>query len=67
MYIDKLEILSIGTKYIKNKEKKNQVLNHHCCDDGILLKKIIPLIDAYDDAHHETQSNVTITVEFKTE
>jgi len=67
MYIDKLELVSIGTNYIKNKEKKNQVLNRHCCDEGILLKKILPLIDAFNDAHHEDQGNVTITVEFRTE
>ena len=67
MYIDKLELVSIGTKYIKNKEKKNQVLNYHCCDEGILLKKILPLIDAFNDAHHEDQGNVTITVKFRTE
>ena len=64
MYVDKLEIISIGTKYIKNKEKKNQVINHHCCDDGILLKKILPLIDAFNDAHHENARDVEITVKF---
>jgi hypothetical protein len=67
MYVDKLELVSIGTKYIKNKEKKNQILNRHCCDDGIILKKIPSLIDAFNDAHHEDQGNVTITVEFRTE
>ena len=65
MYIDKLEIISMGTKYIKNKKKKNQVINHHCCTDGIILKKIIPLLDAYDDAHHENARDVEITVKFK--
>ena len=66
MYVNKLEIVSVGTKYYP-KTKKNQVLNHHCCDDGIDLKKVPSIIDAYNDAHHEDQGNVTITVEFRTE
>ena len=65
MYIDELEIVSIGTKYIKNKEKKNQVLTHHFCEEGIHLNKLMPLINAYDEAHHPNGSNIKITVEFK--
>ena len=44
MYIDSYEIVTIGTKYIGNKEKKNQVLTHVHSDDGIQLKKLWKVI-----------------------
>jgi len=65
MYIDKFEILSVGTKWIGNKKKKNQILTRHYSDEGIILKKILPLVDAFDDAHHPHARDVTITVTFK--
>jgi len=65
MYIDSYEIVTIGTKYEGNKEKKNQVLTHVHSDDGIVLKKLCELIDAYDDTvNHHGRGRCKITVEF---
>jgi len=66
MYIDSYEIVTIGTKYIGNKEKKNQVLTHVHSDDGIVLKKLCELVDAYDDTvNHHGRGKCKITVEFE--
>ena len=63
MYIDKLEIVTYGTQYEGNKEKKNAVLNHTSFNDGISLKKLVSFIDAYDDVH-DTGKTCKILVEF---
>ena len=66
MYIHSYEIVTIGTQYNGNKEKKNQVLTHVHSDDGILLKKLCELIDVYDDTvNYNNRGRVKITVEFE--
>ena len=66
MYIDSYEIVTIGTKYIGNKEKKNQVLTHVHSDDGIQLKRLCELVNAYDDTiHYHGRSKCKIIVEFE--
>ena len=52
MYIDTLEILSYGSKWVGNKEKKNQVVAHLVNEDGIQLKDIVLLAEGYEDAIH---------------
>ena len=53
MYIDTLEILSYGSKWVGNKEKKNQVIAHLVNDDGIQLKDIVQLAESYEDTIHK--------------
>jgi len=53
MYIDTLEIVSYGSKWVGNKEKKNQVIAHLVNDDGIQLKDIIQLAESYEDTIHK--------------
>jgi|TARA_A100001035_G_scaffold258865_1_gene235885 hypothetical protein len=66
MYIDSYEIVTIGTKYEGNKEKKNQVLTHVHSDDGIILKRLCELIDTYDDTvNFRERGKCKITVEFE--
>ena len=66
MYIDSYEIVTIGTKYEGNKEKKNQVLTHVHSDDGIVLKRLFELIDTYDDTvMYNNRGKCKITVEFE--
>ena len=53
MYIDTLEIVSYGSKWVGNKEKKNQVIAHLVNDDGIQFKDIIQLAESYEDTIHK--------------
>ena len=53
MYIDTLEIVSYGSKWVGNKEKKNQVVAHLVNDDGIQFKDIIQLAESYEDTIHK--------------
>jgi hypothetical protein len=65
MYIEKYEIVSLGTKYDGNKEKKNQVLTHMHSEDGILLKELTNLIESFDDSIHRNEGKMCkVIVEF---
>ena len=69
MYIEKYEIVSLGTKYAGkngNTEKKNQVLTHLHSEEGIVLKELTNLIESFDDSIHRNEGkNCKIKVEFK--
>ena len=49
MYIDEVQIRTLGTKYDGNKEKKNQVVNHFASDDGMQAKDLIQFLETYQD------------------
>tara|TARA_R100000781_G_scaffold1370_1_gene2225 strand:- start:731 stop:943 length:213 start_codon:yes stop_codon:yes gene_type:complete len=52
MYLDTFEIVSYGSKWVGNKEKKNQVVAHLVNEDGIQLKDIVQLAESYEDTIH---------------
>ena len=53
MYLDTFEIVSYGSKWVGNKEKKNQVIAHLVNEDGIQLKDIVQLAESYEDTIHK--------------
>ena len=64
MFIDTLEIVSYGSKWVGNKEKKNQVVAHLVNDDGIQLKDIVQLAESYEDAiHKHSRGEIKVLIE----
>ena len=64
MYIDTLEIVSYGSKWVGNKEKKNQVVAHLVNDDGIQFKDIVQLAESYEDTiHKHSRGKVKVFIE----
>jgi len=53
MYLDTFKIVSYGSKWVGNKEKKNQVVAHLVNEDGIQLKDIVQLAESYEDTIHK--------------
>ena len=47
MYIDKYKINNIGTKWTNGKDKKNQLLDRLDGNDGIDLRKLVPLLEQW--------------------
>jgi len=47
MHIDKYVVNNIGTKYTNGKDKKNQLLDRLDGNDGIHLKKLVPLLEQW--------------------
>ncbi len=48
-YISEYTIQTIGSKWSKDKEKKNQILTEIKSDDGIYIKKLSRFIEEYED------------------
>ena len=69
MYIEEYEIVSLGTKYTGkhgNTEKKNQVLTRMHSEEGIQPKRLLDLLESYDENIHKHEGkNCKVTVEFK--
>ena len=64
MYIDTFEIVSYGSKWVGNKEKKNQVVAHLLNEDGIHLKDIVQLAEGYEDAiHKHSRGKIKVLIE----
>ena len=64
MYIDTFEIVSYGSKWVGNKEKKNQVIAHLVNEDGIQLKDIVQLAESYEDTiHKHSRGKIRVLIE----
>ena len=50
MHIDKFVVNNIGTKWTNGKSKKNQLLCSLNGDDGIDLKKLVALVEEFNEA-----------------
>jgi len=50
MYVDKYSIQDIGTKYMeKGKERHNQILTELKSEDGIQLRKLLRMVEDFED------------------
>ena len=50
MHIDKFVVNNIGTKWTNGKDKKNQLLDSLDGTDGIELKKLVPLLEQWNES-----------------
>jgi len=69
MYINKYVVNNIGTKWANGRSKKNQLLDSLGGNDGIFLKKLVPLLEQwYETFNGEYPSKiVTLTIDVKDE
>ena len=63
-YVDEYKIQTIGSKWNKGKEKKNQVLTELKSDNGLDIKRLSRFIDEYEDTLTGCCTDCKITVEF---
>ena len=49
MHVNKYVVNNIGTKWINGRSKKNQILDSLDGNDGIQLKKLVPLLEQWDE------------------
>ena len=65
LYVDKLSVESIGTKYEeKGKPKKNVVLSSYCSCDPMRERNLIKFLNEFEEAHHEHGCRVEMSVKF---
>ena len=62
-YIDEYTIQTIGSKWHKGKEKKNQVLTETKSTDGIALKILARFLEEYEEnlTNYSTDCKIHIT------
>ena len=65
LYVDKLSVESIGTKYEDGKKsKKNVVLSSYCSSDPMRERNLIKFLNEFEEAHHEPGCRIEMTVKF---
>ena len=69
MYINKYKVNNIGTKWTNGKDKKNQLLDSLDGNDGIDLRKLVPLLEQWFETVTGGWSDKTVelTIDVKEE
>jgi len=64
MYIDEIDIVTLNYPYSNGKKEKKHEVEAHFNSQGMTLKKLIPLLESYNEnlQHHDHQ--IKLTVEF---
>ena len=60
MHVDKYVVNNFGTKWTKGKDKKNQLLDSLDGNDGIQLKKLVPLLQQWNESVNGEWSDRTV-------
>lgn len=65
MYIDEIDLVTLNHKYDKdgNKEKKQEV-DAHFNSQGMTLKKLVPLLESYNESLQHFDHKIKLVVEF---
>lgn len=64
MYIDEADILTLNRQYKDGEPTKKLEVENHFNSQGITLKKLIPLLETYNDSIGHHDHKVKVTVEF---
>lgn len=64
MYIDEIDIVTLNRKYKDGKKEKKHDVDAHFNSQGMTLKKLIPLLESYNDNLQHFDHKVKLTVEF---
>ena len=64
MYIDEIDIVTLNRKYKDGKKEKKLDVDAHFNSQGMTLKKLIPLLESYNDNLQHFDHKVKLTVEF---
>ena len=66
MYIDEYNIGALAFPYKDGKkQKKLECVAHVQSEDGITIKNLIPLIEAFQEAHGQFNHRVKVIIEFE--
>ena len=65
LYVDKLSVESIGTKWQEGKNpKKDVVLSSYCSSNPMRERNLIKFLNEFEEAHHEHGCRVEMLVKF---
>lgn len=64
MYIDEIDLVTLNLPYKDGKKEKKHNVEAHFNSEGMTLKKLIPLLESYNDSLEHFDHKIKLTVEF---
>jgi len=64
MYFDNVDIVTLNYPYENGKKGKKLEVENHFNSNGMTLKKLMPLLETYNESLHHFDHKVKLTVEF---
>ena len=64
MYIDEIDIVTLNYPYNNGKKEKKHEVEAHFNSQGMTLKKLIPLLESYNENPQHHDHKIKLTVEF---
>jgi len=64
MYIDEINLVTLNYPYKDGKKEKKHNVEAHFNSQGMTLKKLVPMIESYNDSIQHFDHKIKLTVEF---
>jgi hypothetical protein len=64
MYIDEIDLVTLNYPYKDGKKEKKHDVEAHFNSQGMTLKKLIPMIESYNESLQHFDHKIKLTVEF---
>jgi hypothetical protein len=64
MYIDEIDLVTLNYPYRDGKKEKKHDVEAHFNSQGMTLKKLVPMIESYNENIQHFDHKIKLTVEF---
>jgi len=64
MYIDEIDLVTLNYPYKDGKKEKKHEVEAHFNSQGMTLKKLVPMIESYNENIQHFDHKIKLTVEF---
>jgi hypothetical protein len=64
MYIDEIDLVTLNYPYKDGKKEKKHEVESHFNSQGMTLKKLVPMIESYNENIQHFDHKIKLTVEF---
>jgi hypothetical protein len=64
MYIDEIDLVTLNYPYKDGKKEKKHDVEAHFNSQGMTLKKLVPMIESYNENIQHFDHKIKLTVEF---
>ena len=64
MYIDEIDLVTLNYPYKDGKKEKKHDVEAHFTSQGMTLKKLVPMIESYNESLQHFDHKIKLTVEF---
>jgi hypothetical protein len=64
MYLDEVDIVTLNHPYKDGSKQKKLEVENHFNSQGMTLKKLLPLLESYNESLEHFDHKIKLTVEF---